>query len=127
MDTKITPPFTNKVNINQKNSLNYKIAKCKNWEKEGSCKYGAFCTFAHGNNELRNKSDNMIQMQPGMGMMVQPFMMNMESVMQLGQMNQLQGMDLGFNPMMVGMGITANNELQRQINEGMKINVEKRE
>ena len=127
MDTKITPPFTNKVNINQKNSLNYKIAKCKNWEKEGSCKYGAFCTFAHGNNELRNKSDNMIQMQPGMGMMVQPFMMNMESVMHLGQMNQLQGMDLGFNPMMVGMGITANNELQRQINEGMKINVEKSE
>ena len=127
MDTKITPPFTNKVNINQKNSLNYKIAKCKNWEKEGSCKYGAFCTFAHGNNELRNKSDNMIQMQPGMGMMVQPFMMNMESVMQLGQMNQLQGMDLGFNPMMVGMGITTNNELQRQINEGMKINVEKSE
>ena len=71
------------MNNNQKNSFNYKIAKCKNWEQDGTCKYGIHCTFAHGDNELRNKSDNMIQMQPGMGMMIQPFMMNMQSVMQM--------------------------------------------
>ena len=113
------PSFSNKINNNQKNSLNYKIAKCKNWEQDGTCKYGIHCTFAHGNNELRNKSDNMIQMQPGMGMMIQPFMMNMQPVMQMGQMNQLQGIDLGFNPLMMGMNMQANNELQKQINENM--------
>ena len=33
---------------NMKNPLNYKIVKCKNFEKEGTCKYGAMCSFAHG-------------------------------------------------------------------------------
>ena len=120
------PSFNNKMNNNPKNSLNFKIAKCKNWEKDGTCKYGIHCTFAHGHNELRNKSDNMIQMQPGMGMMIQPFMMNMQPVMQMGQMNQLQGMDFGFNPLMMGMNTQTNNELQKQINENMN-NVEKNE
>ena len=120
------PSFNNKINNNKKNSFNYKIAKCKNWEQDGTCKYGIHCTFAHGDNELRNKSDNMIQMQPGMGMMIQPFMMNMQPVMQMGQMNQLQGIDLGFNPGMMGMNMQANNELQKQINENMH-NVEKNE
>ena len=39
--------------------LNYKIVKCKNWEKDKTCKYGAHCTFAHGDNDLRTKSDNL--------------------------------------------------------------------
>ena len=34
-------------------------------------------------------------------------------------MNQLQGIDLGFNPGMMGMNMQANNELQKQINENM--------
>ena len=118
--------YNNKVNNNQKNALNYKIAKCKNWEKDGTCKYGAHCTFAHGNNELRNKNDNMIRMQPGMGMMIQPFMMNMQPLMQMGQMNQLQGMELSsLSSFMMGLGTPVNNELQKEINENMNNNVEK--
>ena len=87
------------MNNKQKNSLNYKIVKCKNWEKDKSCKYGAHCTFAHGDEEIRNKSDNLIQMQP---MMIHPFMMN--PMMPMGP--QFQGMDMaqmGMPPMMVGM------------------------
>ena len=44
------------------NPANFKIIKCKNWETSGSCKYGSVCTFAHGDSELRTKSDNNIQM-----------------------------------------------------------------
>lgn len=48
----------------QRNPLNYKIVKCKNWERDGTCKYGAHCTFAHGDDDLRNKTDNLYQLQP---------------------------------------------------------------
>lgn len=41
---------------------NFKIVKCKNWESSGSCKYGSVCTFAHGDFELRTKSDNTQQL-----------------------------------------------------------------
>ena len=44
---------------NQNNILNYKIVKCKNFEKDGTCKYGQHCTFAHGDKDLRNKTENM--------------------------------------------------------------------
>ena len=77
--------------------------------------YGVHCTFAHGDSELRNKNDNLYQMQPGMGVMMQPFMFDMNAMMQMGQMNQLQGMDmnqLGVNPLM--MGIPINNDIQQQ-------------
>ena len=124
-DNNISQNF-NKINTNnQKTALNYKIAKCKNWEKNGKCKYGNHCTFAHGNNELRNRNENLIKMQPGLGIMVQPFMMNMQSVMQMGQMNQLQGMENnGMNNFMFGLGMPANDELQKQINENMNKNID---
>ena len=32
---------------NQKNIINYKIVKCKNYEKDGTCIYVIHCTFAH--------------------------------------------------------------------------------
>ena len=123
----------NRINNSQKNALNYKIVKCKNWEKDGTCKYGVHCTFAHGDAEIRNKNDNLYQMQPQMGMMLQPFMFDMNAMMKMGQMNQLQGMDMaqiGFNPMMMGMGmgIPINNNAQQQINENAnKQNEEKNE
>ena len=41
------------------NAQNYKIVKCKYFEKEGMCRYGSLCTFAHGDAELRKKSDNV--------------------------------------------------------------------
>ena len=118
----------NFINNNQKNALNYKIVKCKNWEKDGTCKYGVHCTFAHGDSEIRNKSDNLYQMQPGMGVMMQPFMFDMNAMMQMGQMNQLQGMDMnqmGMNPMV--MGIPMNNIGQQQSNSNNNLNEEKKE
>jgi len=39
---------------------NYKIVKCKYWEKEGTCRYGTLCTFAHGETEIRSKTENMM-------------------------------------------------------------------
>ena len=104
----------NKINNSQKNALNYKIVKCKNYEKDGTCKYGAHCTFAHGDSEIRNKNDNLYQMQPGMGLMVQPFMVDMHAMLQL---NQIQGMDINqmqFNPLLIGF---QTNDIQQQINE----------
>lgn len=41
------------------NPQNYKIVKCKYWEKEGTCRYGSLCTFAHGDKEMRTKSQNI--------------------------------------------------------------------
>jgi hypothetical protein len=36
---------------------NYKTVKCKNFEREGNCKYGGNCTFAHGDFEMRKPTD----------------------------------------------------------------------
>ena len=93
------------MNNKQKDPLNYKIVKCKNWEKDNTCKYGAHCTFAHGDSELRNKSDNLMQMQSnmGMGVMFQPMMMDMNTMMQMNP--QMQGM-IPIDPsQMINMGI----------------------
>ena len=46
----------------QNNLINYKIAKCKNWEQDKTCRYGSKCTFAHGDEELRKKEDNLKSM-----------------------------------------------------------------
>jgi len=63
-----TPQTLNLNSNNEKNNKqppnpsNFKIVKCKNFEANGSCKYGSVCTFAHGDTELRTKSDNNLQM-----------------------------------------------------------------
>ena len=31
----------------------YKTELCRSWEEKGSCRYGAKCQFAHGEEELR--------------------------------------------------------------------------
>ena len=79
----------NMLNINksQNSLLNYKIVKCKNWDKDGTCKYGAHCTFAHGDYELRNKADNIYQFNPSMQFMM-PMMIPSPS-MDINQMQQL--------------------------------------
>ena len=85
------------MNNKQKDAMNYKIVKCKNWEKDKTCKYGAHCTFAHGDAELRNKSDNLMQMQQnmGMGIMFPPVMMDMNAMNTMMQMNpQMQEMQM---------------------------------
>ena len=91
-------------NNKQKNNLNYKIVKCKNWEKDKTCKYGAHCTFAHGDSELRNKADNLYQMGPNMGMMFPTFMMDMSQMMGNPQFDMSQ---MTMAPMMMGMNPAA--------------------
>ena len=73
------------LNKTQNNALNYKIVKCKNYEKDGTCKYGVHCTFAHGDEELRNKADNLYQFNPGMQFML-PMMV--PTGMDMNQMQQ---------------------------------------
>ena len=97
------------MNNKQKDALNYKIVKCKNWDKDKTCKYGSHCTFAHGDEELRNKSDNLMQMQSnmGMGVMFQPMVMDINTMMQM-------------NPQMQGMGMIPIDPSQ-MINMGMPV------
>ena len=88
----------NSNNKSQNNYLNYKIVKCKNWEKDHTCKYGAHCTFAHGDADLRNKADNLHQMNNSFPMMmplVVPPGMNMNQMQQVMLSNQLM---MGLNP-----------------------------
>ena len=108
----------NRINNSQKNALNYKIVKCKNYEKDGTCKYGMHCTFAHGDSEMRNKNDNLYQMQPGMGLMMQPFMVDMNAML---RMNQLQDMDIAQIQLL--MGIQMCNNLQQQTNDKNNQNI----
>ena len=91
------------VNKSQNSILNYKIVKCKNFEKDGTCKYGIHCTFAHGDEELRNKGDNLYQFSPQqfmMPMMVPPPGMDINQMQQLLANGQLMmGMNMNnMNP-----------------------------
>ena len=101
----MTPQMMNQ-NKAQNNAMNYKIVKCKNWEKDKTCKYGAHCTFAHGDEELRNKSDNMFPMNvPTFPMMVPMMYDSMPMVMQGNPGMDFMQMQMmgGQNPMMMGM------------------------
>ena len=64
-DLRTNPNLQNISSENKKgpNLQNYKIVKCKYWEKDGTCRYGTLCTFAHGDNELRKKSENIALIQ----------------------------------------------------------------
>ncbi len=111
------------------NPQNYKIVKCKNYEKglsiikiDGYCKYEGFCSFAHGDSDLRKKNENsflqmpmnpqMMQVYPQvfpqeLGMMYNPYQMGM--VQQPMDLNQIYGFpqpiqNLGNLPNMQGMG-----------------------
>ena len=95
--------------------INYKIVKCKNWEKDKTCKYGAHCTFAHGDTDLHTKNDNLYMsntvpvMIPydmsSMGMMMPP---NMD----INQMQQMMAGNMGQNPLMMGMMMAPNGNIQ---------------
>lgn len=104
----------------QKNILNYKIVKCKNFEKEGKCKYGEHCSFAHGDAELRVKQAPFAQGMNGYDMLGQMGMIDMGmgmmpyTMMQQNPMMQQQNpmMMMGTDPMymMAQPGATSNNE-----------------
>ena len=80
----------------QNSIVNYKIVKCKNWEKDGTCKYGVHCTFAHGDKDLRNKSQNLYQMNNSMMMI--PMMNEMYPI---PMMMPAGGMDMSQMPQMM--------------------------
>ena len=87
MNPMTSNPFMDKV---QNSLINYKIVKCKNWEKDKTCKYGIHCTYAHGEEELRNKADNLYQMNPSpyqfmMPIIASPDMAQMQQFMQNNQ------------------------------------------
>jgi hypothetical protein len=112
------------------NPGNYKIVKCKYWEKDGTCRYGTLCTFAHGDTEVRSKTDNLlIQGNQGMGfydpmqgmqgmgysdpnLMMNPYTMGFDPnlMMSMGQ-GGMMGFPQGFDPnlMMNPMGMGMNN------------------
>ena len=105
----------NMYNLNQSNKsqnslLNYKIVKCKNWEKDKTCKYGTHCTFAHGDEELRNKTDNLYQFNPSLSFML-PGMIPQQG-MDMAQMHQL----MVNNQLEMGMNIINPNGEQFQNN-----------
>ena len=87
-----------KGNKMQNSMLNYKIVKCKNWENDGTCKYGVHCTFAHGDKDLRNKTQNLYQMNNPMMMMpmineMYPIPMMMPAAgMDMNQMQQMMAL-----------------------------------
>lgn len=39
---------------------NYKTQPCKNFDKEGKCKFGEKCSYAHGLQDLRSPYENML-------------------------------------------------------------------
>ena len=100
-------PFNDKA---QNNAMNYKIALCKNWEKDKTCKYGNKCIFAHGEAELRKKEDNIKNINPTMPMIMMmdqngnPIMLPAQPGMEFNQM-PIQMMPANFDPnqMMQGM------------------------
>ena len=38
---------------------NYKTQRCKYFDENGVCKFGKNCSYAHGDQELRNPYDNL--------------------------------------------------------------------
>ena len=100
---------------NQNNMLNYKIVKCKNWEKDKSCKYGAHCTYAHGEEELRNKADNLYQMNPTFPLMM-PIITNPQN-MDMSQIPQFMPNNQFMMPMPMNMGNDSGEMQQKQTND----------
>ncbi|KAI0815326.1 hypothetical protein BC629DRAFT_1645366 [Irpex lacteus] len=47
------PSSTGGPNANNRKLGLYKTELCRSWEEKGSCRYGAKCQFAHGEDELR--------------------------------------------------------------------------
>ena len=122
----ITQDNTMEMTKNQKSMINYKIVKCKNWEKDGTCKYGNHCTFAHGDTDLRDKTSNLYQMQQPM--MMYPYMMNM-NMMPMDPMMQnlgMQNMDINQMQQMTMAGQIDPNQLMMGVNmnpQGIDMNI----
>ena len=119
-------PFNDKT---QNNIINYKIAKCKNWEKDGTCRYGNKCTFAHGDEDLRKKEDNMKNMSNGIPMFMvldqngNPMMFQPQQGFDYSQM-QMMPINFDQNQLMMGMGMMPQNaNIPQEGNMGMQNNI----
>ena len=100
---------------NQNNMINYKIIKCKNYEKDKTCKYGIHCTYAHGDEELRNKADNLYQMNPTFPLMM-PIIANPQNI-DMSQMQQFMPNNQFMMPMPMNMGSENVDMQQNQTND----------
>ena len=109
-------PIQNMASAHPKNPLNYKIVKCKNWEKDGTCKYGDHCTFAHGDTDMRNKTDNIYQMQSMSMVMPMFYGMDMSQMPQMmPDMSQMMGGVIpGADPNQIMMGMNMNQNMNNQ-------------
>ena len=104
-------------NKGQNSYLNYKIIKCKNWEKDKTCKYGQHCTFVHGEEELRNKADNLYQMNPAYICMLP----NMQPPnIDMAQMQQLMANNQYMMQMPMNINMNKGNEISLNENGGNK-------
>lgn len=61
LDTALSSPTSTNTGQNGPSANNrklglYKTELCRSWEEKGTCRYGAKCQFAHGEDELRNVS-----------------------------------------------------------------------
>ena len=109
------------VNKMQNSMLNYKIVKCKNWEKDKTCKYGAHCTFAHGDTDLRTKSDNIYMGQTFPVMIPYQYDMNTMGMMMppnidMNQMQQMMAGNMNQNPLVMGMMMAPDGNIQNNEN-----------
>jgi hypothetical protein len=91
------------------NLQNYKIVKCKYWEKDGTCRYGTLCTFAHGDTEIRTKTDNLLLNQGQMGYYDMSGGMVMQGAQGMQGMSGMPGMSydpnfpqMAINPYLMG-------------------------
>ena len=113
------------------NPQNYKIVKCKYWEKDGTCRYGTLCTFAHGDTEIRSKTNNLLLQNQSIGLydpmqgmgyidpnlMMNPYAMGFDQNLMMG-LNQnmgMMGLPQGFDPnlMINPMGMNLNPNYQQ--------------
>jgi len=122
-----------KINKQPPNPSNFKIIKCKNWEANGTCKYGSVCTFAHGDTELRTKSDNNLQMSENaismdtgfMPMQGNPYLMqdpryiyNLMLQQQMQEMQMQGGMGgSGINQQQMGTGMQGQGQSEVNMND----------
>ena len=105
------------------NAQNYKIVKCKYFEKDGSCRYGSLCTFAHGDEDLRTKSDNLMATQAQMNdQMFSPMTMGMNNPMFMN-MNMKMQQNPYLDDQMMMMGMANDPNVMLGINNPMFMNM----
>ncbi len=90
------------------NPQNYKIVNCKYWEKDGTCRYGQLCTFAHGDDERRSKAENIMLTQqppvyfdPNMQMSEMQGMNVNDPNLMMPPFNMMNPYSMGFDPNMM--------------------------